>query len=130
MIIGIGSDLANIDRIETLLVKYGDRFIDHLFTSAERAQANAKTNKAAHYAKRFAAKEACAKALGTGFQNGIYFKDMSITNRPSGQPELTLSGEALKRLQALTPQGATAKIHLSLTDDPPFAQAFVIIEAL
>ncbi|MDD4615694.1 MAG: holo-ACP synthase [Alphaproteobacteria bacterium] len=130
MIIGIGTDLTNIDRIEKLLARYDKRFVDRLFTPAEHAAAKEKANAAAFYAKRFAAKEACAKALGTGFQDGIWFKDMAVETLPSGQPSLALMGEALKRLQSLTPNGMAAKIHLTLTDDSPWAQAFVVIEAL
>jgi holo-[acyl-carrier protein] synthase len=130
MIIGIGSDLANIDRIEKTLEKYGKRFVARIFTPAEQAKANRRTNKAATYAKRFAAKEACAKALGTGIHRGVFFRDMGVVNLPWGQPTMELSGGALKRLKKLTPKGMTAIIHLSLTDDAPWAQAFVVIEAL
>jgi holo-[acyl-carrier protein] synthase len=130
MIIGIGNDLANIERIEQTLRSYGERFIQRIFTPAEQAKAARRTNPGATYAKRFAAKEACAKALGTGIHKGVFFKDMGVENLPSGQPTLVLTGGALKRLQEITPAGTTAKIHLSLTDDAPWAQAFVMIEAL
>ena len=130
MIIGIGSDLANIDRIGATLEKYGERFVQRIFTPDEQAKAARRTNRAATYAKRFAAKEACAKALGTGIHRGVYFRDMGVANLPSGQPTMALKGGALKRLQKLTPEGMTTKIHLSLTDDTPWAQAFVVIEAL
>ncbi len=130
MIIGIGNDLSDITRIEKSLSRYGQRFIDRIFTETEQAKANIRQNKAATYAKRFAAKEACAKALGTGINRGVYFRDMGVVNLPSGQPTLKLTGGALARLNAMTPAGHRAKIHLSLTDDHPWAQAFVIIEAI
>lgn len=129
MIIGIGNDLANIERIGKTLEKYGERFVQRVFTAAEQAKADLRAAKAPTYAKRFAAKEACAKALGTGIYRGVFFRDMSVVNLPSGQPTLKLSGGALKRLQEMTPAGMDAKIHLSLTDDHPWAQAFVVIEA-
>jgi holo-[acyl-carrier protein] synthase len=130
MIIGIGNDLTNIERLEATLEKYGSRFLERLFTPAEQAKAELRTNKAATLAKRFAAKEACAKALGTGIHQGVYFRDMGVMNLPSGQPTLELTGGALERLRSLTPAGMSVKIHLSLTDDHPWAQAFVIIEAV
>ncbi|MGB9152601.1 MAG: holo-ACP synthase [Alphaproteobacteria bacterium] len=130
MIIGIGNDLTNIERIEATLAKYGERFVQRVFTPIEQAKAAKRVTKAATYAKRFAAKEACAKALGTGIYRGVFFRDMGVINLPSGQPTLELTGGALERLRALTPAGMTAKIHLSLTDDQPWAQAFVVIEAL
>ncbi len=130
MIIGIGSDLTRIERIEEMLQKYGPRFTQRLFTAAEQAKAESRAHPAATYAKRFAAKEACAKALGTGIHQGVSFRDMGVVNLPSGQPTLALTGGALERLEALTPAGKTARIHLSLTDDHPWAQAFVIIEAV
>jgi holo-[acyl-carrier protein] synthase len=130
MILGIGSDLTNIDRIEKALARHGERFVRRVFTPAEKAKADRRKNRAATYAKRFAAKEACAKALGTGIYRGVFFKDIGVVNLPSGQPTLELSGGALERLRKLTPKGTTAKIHLSLTDDAPWAQAFVVIEAL
>jgi holo-[acyl-carrier protein] synthase len=130
MIIGIGNDLTDIRRIEATLAKYGDRFMARVFTPAEQAKANGRATKAATLAKRFAAKEACAKALGTGIYRGVFFRDMGVVNLPSGQPTLELTGGALERLRALTPAGTTARIHLTLTDDHPYAQAFVVIEAL
>ena len=130
MIIGIGSDLTNIDRIGKTLEKFGPRFVERVFTPEEQAKAAKRANKTETYAKRFAAKEACAKALGTGIYRGVFFRDMGVVNLPSGQPTLVLTGGALKRLKKLTPKGMTPKIHLSLTDDMPWAQAFVVIEAL
>ena len=129
MIIGIGSDLTNIERIEATLAKYGERFAQRVFTPAEQAKAALRSSPAPTYAKRFAAKEACAKALGTGIYRGVFFRDMGVVNLPSGKPTLELTGGALERLRALTPAGMAAKIHLSLTDDHPWAQAFVVIEA-
>lgn len=130
MIVGIGSDLTNIERIAQTLEKYGERFVQRVFTAEEQAKAARRVTKAETYAKRFAAKEACAKALGTGIYRGVFFRDMGVVNLPSGQPTLALSGGALKRLQEMTPAGKTARIHLSLTDDHPWAQAFVVIEAV
>jgi holo-[acyl-carrier protein] synthase len=130
MIIGIGNDLANIERITETLNKFGDRFIQRVFTPLEQAKAAGRVTKAATLAKRFAAKEACAKALGTGIYRGVFFRDMGVVNLPSGKPTLELTGGALERLKALTPHGMTAKIHLTLTDDHPWAQAFVVIEGL
>ena len=130
MIIGIGSDLCDIRRIDETLTRFGERFTHRLFTETERARSERKTDRAASYAKRFAAKEACAKALGTGIRRGVFWTDMGVANLPSGQPTLVLTGGAAKRLAEMTPQGLRAVIHLSLTDDHPYAQAFVIIEAL
>ncbi len=130
MIIGIGNDLTNIDRIAATLERHGERFVRRVFTAQEKAKAEKRANKAATYAKRFAAKEACAKALGTGFKRSVYFRDMGVVNLPSGKPTMELTGGALKRLQEITPEGTKAVIHLSLTDDKPWAQAFVVIEAL
>ena len=134
MIIGIGSDLIDIRRVAKVIERHGDRFLDRIFTDAERAKAGrrAKNEKmvVATYAKRFAAKEACAKALGTGMRRGVFWRDMGVVNLPSGQPTMKLTGGALKRLEEMTPPGMKASIHLSLTDDHPYAQAFVIIEAL
>lgn len=129
MILGIGNDLIDIKRVEKTLNRYGKRFTERLFTPEERAKANKRKTQSATYAKRFAAKEACAKALGTGIRQGVYFRDMSVINLPSGQPTLKLTGGALNRLKRLTPKGMKAVIHLSLSDDLPYAQAFVIIEA-
>jgi len=132
MIIGIGSDLTNIDRIDATLQRYGERFVQRVFTPAEQAKAAKRTDsiRAATYAKRFAAKEACAKALGTGIYRGVFFRDISVVNLPSGKPTLELNGGALEFLNKLVPQGMKPVIHLSLTDDHPWAQAFVIIEAI
>lgn len=130
MILGIGNDLTDITRIEKTLARFGARFIDRVFTPHEQAKAASRANPAPTYAKRFAAKEACAKALGTGFNQGVYWRDIGVVNKPSGQPTLRLTGGALARLQAMTPAGMVANIHLALTDDHPYAQAFVVIEAL
>ena len=130
MIIGIGTDLVDIRRIERTIERHGDRFLSRIFTEAERARAGRRVNVIETYAKRFAAKEACAKALGTGFRNGVFFRDMGVVNLPSGKPTLKLTGGALKRLQAITPPGCEVQIDLALTDEGPYAQAFVIISAL
>ncbi len=129
MILGIGSDLADIRRVAETLERFGERFTGRIFTPVERARSERKCDRAASYAKRFAAKEACAKALGTGLRRGVFWRDMGVTNMASGQPTLKLTGGALARLQAMTPVGCEAVVHLSLTDDPPYAQAFVVIEA-
>jgi holo-[acyl-carrier protein] synthase len=134
MIVGIGSDLTDIRRIEAALERFGDRFTQRSFTDVERARSERKAGaaggRAASYAKRFAAKEACAKALGTGLRRGVYLRDMGVVNARSGQPTMALTGGAAERLAALAPKGHEAVIHLSLTDDHPYAQAFVVIEAL
>jgi len=130
LIIGLGSDLADIRRIEDTLKRFGDRFVARIFTDVERARSERKADRAASYAKRFAAKEACAKALGTGLRAGVFWRDMGVVNLRSGAPTLALTGGAAKRLAAITPSGMHARIHLSLTDDHPYAQAFVVIEAL
>ena len=130
MIIGIGNDLCDIRRVEQVLDRHGERFVQRCFTEIERQRSDRKTNRAASYAKRFAAKEACAKALGTGLSRGVFWRDMGVVNRRSGQPTMHLTGGAAKRLQALTPPGHEAVIHLTLTDEPPLAQAIVIIEAV
>ena len=130
MIIGIGSDLCDIRRIDNTLERFGARFTDRIFTEVERTRSERKNDRAASYAKRFAAKEACAKALGTGLKRGVFWRDMGVVNLRSGQPTMALTGGAAKRLAELIPAGMTAVIHLSLTDDHPYAQAFVIIEAL
>jgi holo-[acyl-carrier protein] synthase len=128
MIVGIGSDLCRIDRIEKTLARFGDRFEARLFTDVERAKAARRPQqKADTYAKRFAAKEACSKALGTRMRRGVAWRDMGVVNLPTGRPTLQLTGLALKRLQELTPIGYEAEIHLSLTDDHPYAMAFVVI---
>jgi holo-[acyl-carrier protein] synthase len=130
MILGLGSDLSDIRRIQNSLERFGDRFKERVFTELERARSDRKADAAASYAKRFAAKEACAKALGTGMRRGVFWRDMGVINLRSGQPTMALTGGALKRLEEMTPPGMKAVIHLTLTDDHPYAQAFVIIEAL
>jgi holo-[acyl-carrier protein] synthase len=132
MIIGLGSDLCDIRRIEKVMARFGDKFVRRVFTDAERARA-AKRTEALHagtYAKRFAAKEACAKALGTGFSEGVFHSDMGVVNLPSGQPTLVLTGGALARLQAITPPGMQAQLSLTMTDEVPYAFAQVIIWGL
>jgi holo-[acyl-carrier protein] synthase len=130
VIVGLGSDLCNIERIQSSLDRFGDRFIDRVFTDAERAKAERRTmTRAGTYAKRFAAKEAFAKAVGTGFNHGVFMKDIGVVNLPSGAPTLALSGGAKARLDALTPPGHAVDIHVTLTDDHPWAQAFVILYA-
>lgn len=130
MIIGIGNDLIDIRRIEATLMRFGDRFLDRVFTDVERAKSDRRRTRAASYAKRFAAKEACAKALGTGFSQGIYWRDMGVINLPSGRPTLALTGGAAEHLARLVPTGYVARIDLTLTDDYPLAEAVVIISAL
>jgi holo-[acyl-carrier protein] synthase len=130
MIIGLGSDLCDIRRIEKTLEQHGERFIARLYTDIERAKSENRANRAASYAKRFAAKEACAKALGTGLNHGVYWRDMGVVNMPSGKPTMALTGGALARLVAITPPGHRAQIDLSITDDFPMAQAIVIISAV
>ena len=129
MIIGVGTDLIDIRRVERTLQRFGERFLERVFTAEERARAETRVDRAAAYAKRYAAKEACAKALGTGFRQGVYWRDMAVLNRPSGQPILLLSGGAARRLDALTPEGMCARIDVSLSDEPPLGQAVVIISA-
>jgi holo-[acyl-carrier protein] synthase len=134
VILGIGNDLTNISRIEATLVRFGERFLDRIFTPTERAKAERRKGVAQVYAatlaKRFAAKEACSKALGTGFRRGIFWRDIGVVNAPSGQPTLHLTGGAAARLAAMTPVGHVAMVHLTMTDDYPWADAMVIIEAL
>jgi holo-[acyl-carrier protein] synthase len=130
MIIGIGSDLIDIRRIEKTIERYGDRFLDRVFTETERSKSDRRTSRAASYAKRFAAKEACAKALGTGLNAGVFWRDMGVINLPSGQPTMRLTGGAAERLQSLMPGNHVAQIHLTITDDFPLAQAFVLISAV
>ena len=130
MIIGIGSDLCDIRRIEKTLERFGDRFTHKSFTEIERNRSERKPDRASSYAKRFAAKEACSKALGTGLKGGVHLSGMGVVNLPSGKPTMALTGGAAARLASMTPEGMTAVIHLSLTDDHPYAQAFVIIEAV
>lgn len=129
MILGIGTDLANIERIGATLARFGDRFRNRVFTETEQRKANSRRDTAGTYAKRWAAKEACSKALGTGLRMGISWKDMAVSNLPSGQPVMHLTGWAAERLAAMTPAGHEAIVHVTLTDDHPWAQAFVVIEA-
>ena len=131
MILGIGSDMIDIGRLERVLERHGDRFLERVFTEAERRKAARRTERvrAATLAKRWAAKEACAKALGTGFSGGVFHSDLGVVNLPSGQPTMALTGGALARLGGLTPPGLVARIHLTMTDEPPYALAHVLIEA-
>jgi holo-[acyl-carrier protein] synthase len=130
MIIGIGSDLIDIRRIEKSLERHGQRFIQRIYTEVEQARSEGRRARAASYAKRFAAKEACAKALGTGLAQGVFWRDMGVVNLPGGKPTMALTGGAMARLEKILPRGHSAAIHLTITDDFPLAQAFVIIEAL
>ena len=130
MIIGIGSDLIDIRRIEKTLARFGDRFTHRVFTEVERAKSDRREARAASYAKRFAAKEACSKALGTGIRMGVNWREMGIVNLPSGKPTIVLAGSAAERLAELTPDGFEARIDLTITDDYPLAQAFVVISAV
>jgi holo-[acyl-carrier protein] synthase len=130
VIIGIGSDLIDIRRIERTIERHGQRFLDRIFTPLERAKADRRANRVETYAKRFAAKEACSKALGTGLRAGVFWRDMGVVNLPSGAPTMKLTGGALKRLQAITPAGHEARIDLTLTDEGPLAQALVLITAV
>lgn len=130
MILGLGSDLVDIRRIEKVLVRHGERFIQRIFTPVEVAKAERRAARIDTYAKRFAAKEACSKALGTGFRNGVFFRDMGVVNLPSGRPTMSLTGGALARLKEITPAGHEARIDVSLTDEYPLAQAIVIISAV
>ena len=130
MIIGLGSDICDVHRIKAVLERHGERFLDRIFTATERAKAERRANRVETYAKRFAAKEACAKALGTGFRRGVFWRDMGVVNLASGRPTMELTGGALARLQAITPAGCEARIDLSLTDEGPTAQAIVIISAV
>ena len=129
MILGIGSDVSDARRIAKVIERHGERFLSRIFTPIERAKAERRKNRVETYAKRFAAKEACAKALGTGMRGGVWWRDMGVVNRPSGQPTLELTGGALRRLEALTPKGYAARIDLTITDEGPMAQALVIISA-
>ena len=129
MIIGIGSDLIDIRRIEKTLARFGERFTHRVFTETERGKSDRRTNRAASYAKRFAAKEACSKALGSGISMGVAWTELGVVNLPSGRPTMVLSGSAAARLAKLTPPGFTARIDLTMTDDMPLAQAFVVISA-
>ncbi len=129
MILGVGTDLANIDRIAGVLERHGDRFRNRVFTEIEQRKAERRKDVAGTYTKRWAAKEACSKALGTGLRMGISWKDMAVSNLKTGQPVMTVTGWAAERLKEMTPEGHEATIHVSLTDDHPWAQAFVVIEA-
>lgn len=130
IVLGLGNDLCNIERIQASLDRFGQRFIDRVFTPVEVARSERRAlTRAASYAKRFAAKEACSKALGTGFRDGVFLRDMGVVNLPSGKPTLALTGGAAERLAKLTPPGHSAEIHLTITDDHPFAQAVVLITA-
>jgi holo-[acyl-carrier protein] synthase len=129
MILGIGSDIVDVRRIERAVARHGDRFLLRVFTAVERATAERRANRVETFAKRFAAKEACAKALGTGFRAGVFFRDLGVVNLPSGRPTMKLTGGAQARLDAITPPGWQARIDLTLTDEGPLAQAFVIISA-
>jgi len=130
VILGIGNDIIDIRRVERTLEKYGRRFIERIFTETEQKKSEGRRNRAASYAKRFAAKEACSKALGTGFRNGVFWRDLGVVNLPSGKPTLQLTGGAAARLAAMTPAGMRAQIDLTITDDFPQAQAIVIISAV
>jgi holo-[acyl-carrier protein] synthase len=130
LILAIGSDLCDIRRIEQTLERFGGRFTNRIFTDIERSRSERKPDRAASYAKRFAAKEACSKALGTGFRAGVFWRDMGVVNLRSGKPTLALTGGAAERLARITPPGLSAVVHLTMTDDHPYAQAFVVIEAL
>lgn len=130
MIIGIGNDMIDIRRVERTIERYGERFLERVFTDIERRKSDARATRAASYAKRFAAKEACAKALGTGFRQGVFWRDMGVVNLPSGRPTLELTGGAARALARLTPDGHEVRIDLSITDDFPTAQAIVIISAI
>ncbi len=130
MIIGIGSDLVDINRIAASLERYGERFVRRIFTDVEQAKSERRKERAASYAKRFAAKEACSKALGTGMAQGIFWRDMGVVNQPGGKPGMVLTGGAAERLARMLPPGHRAVVHLTITDDHPLAQAFVIIEAI
>lgn len=130
MIIGLGSDLIDIRRVEKTLEKFGDRFIQRLFTETEQRKSEGRKNRAASYAKRFAAKEACSKALGTGLRQSVYWRDMGVVNMRSGKPTMALTGGAAERLKVITPKGMRAQIDLTITDDFPLAQAIVIITAV
>ncbi len=130
MILGIGNDLIDIRRVEATLERFGPRFEARIFTEIERQKSDRRANRAASYAKRFAAKEACSKALGTGFRKGVFWRDLGVVNLPTGKPTMALTGGALARLQEITPAGMTAQIDLTITDDFPLAQAIVIISAV
>jgi holo-[acyl-carrier protein] synthase len=129
MILGLGSDLIDIRRIERVIEQYGERFLDRVFTELERKKCDGRANRAASYARRFAAKEACSKALGTGFRHGVFWRDLGVVNLASGRPTMQLTGGAARRLEEMTPAGMMPRLDVSLTDEPPMAQAIVIISA-
>jgi holo-[acyl-carrier protein] synthase len=130
MILGIGSDITDVRRVARVIERHGDRFLRRIFTDVERARADRRKNRVETYAKRFAAKEACAKALGTGIRGGVWWRDMGVVNLPSGRPTMELTGGALRRLQALTPEGFEAHIDLTISDEGPMAVAFVVVSAV
>jgi holo-[acyl-carrier protein] synthase len=130
MILGIGSDMVDIRRLEQVIGRHGERFLNRVFTPTEQARAQKRANQSATYAKRFAAKEACAKALGTGIRKGVFWRDMGVVNLASGRPTMQLTGGALARLEAITPPGSEARIDVTITDEWPVAQAFVVISAI
>jgi holo-[acyl-carrier protein] synthase len=130
MIIGIGSDLIDMRRVERTIERFGTRFLDRIFTTTEKAKSDRRRNRVESYAKRYAAKEACAKALGTGFRKGVFWRDMGVVNLPGGKPTMALTGGAARRLAEITPAGCAVRIEVSLTDEPPIAQAIVIISAV
>ncbi|MEX2643827.1 MAG: holo-ACP synthase [Acetobacterales bacterium] len=130
MIIGVGTDLIDIRRIEKTLDRFGERFLDRIYTATERKRSERRANRANSYAMRYAAKEACAKALGTGFRRGVFWRDLGVANLPSGKPTMVLTGGALERLRAITPAGHAAQVDLTLTDEYPIAQAVVVISAV
>ena len=129
MILGLGSDLIDIRRIEQAIERFGDRFLERIFTDVERGKCERRADRAASYARRFAAKEACSKALGTGFRDGVFWRDLGVVNLSSGRPSMMLTGGALRRLEEITPAGTVARLDVTLTDEPPIAQAIVIITA-
>ena len=130
MIVGTGTDLIDIRRIERTLERFGDRFLDRVFTETERRRSEGRAGRTESYAKRFAAKEACAKALGTGFRQGVYWRDLGVVNMPGGKPTMALTGGAAERLKSLTPPGMTPTVELTMTDEPPLAHAMVIISVV
>ena len=129
MILGLGSDLIDIRRIEQVIERFGERFLERVFTDVERRKCERRADRAASYARRFAAKEACSKALGTGFRDGVFWRDLGVVNLTSGRPSMVLTGGALRRLEEITPSGTVARLDVTLTDEPPIAQAVVIITA-
>jgi holo-[acyl-carrier protein] synthase len=130
MIIGLGSDLIDIRRVERVIKRFGDKFLTRVFTDTERAKSEKRYNRTESYAKRYAAKEACSKALGTGFRKGVFWRDMGVINLPGGKPTIALTGGAARRLAEITPAGCEAQISISLTDEPPMAHAIVVITAV